>query len=167
MPPTKNKKRKFISMLKVLAAVLAVLSAVISITLYSTTIPAIQKQAEDNAEAIEQLQNGGGGSGGGGSNLYLHTFQYSGFHSITFEMYMLSFYSEAYTQTKFNYDISNNLFIYCKTKEPGQLDYTGEYITFGVTSNTTLVFYKIGNLSDTLDVELSDMNLQNDTVVKI
>lgn len=44
-------------MLKVLAAVLAVLSAAISITLYSTTIPAIQKQAADNAAAIEQIES--------------------------------------------------------------------------------------------------------------
>jgi hypothetical protein len=42
-------------MLKVLASVLAILSAAISITLYSTTIPAVQKQAEDNAAAIETL----------------------------------------------------------------------------------------------------------------
>lgn len=42
-------------MLKVLAAVLAVLSAVISITIYSTTLPDLQKQVEDNASKIEQL----------------------------------------------------------------------------------------------------------------
>lgn len=41
-------------MLKVLAAVLAVLSAIISISIYTATLPAVQKQAADNAAAIEQ-----------------------------------------------------------------------------------------------------------------
>jgi len=44
-------------MLKVLSAVLSVLSAAISITIYTATLPAVQKQAADNAAAIEQIQS--------------------------------------------------------------------------------------------------------------
>lgn len=51
-------------MLKVLAAVLAVLSAIISITIYTSMLPDVQKQAadnsatiEENAEAIQTLEN--------------------------------------------------------------------------------------------------------------
>ena len=45
-------------MLKVIATVAAIISSFIAITLYTATIPDVQKQVADNAEAIEQLQSG-------------------------------------------------------------------------------------------------------------
>lgn len=68
-------------MLKVLAAVLAVLSAVISITVYSSTLPAVQKQAADNAEKIEQIESTIENIPTEEKNLYLHKLSLS--HTAT------------------------------------------------------------------------------------
>ena len=44
-------------MWKTIAVVMSIISSIIAITIYSTTLPDTQKQVEDNAAAIEQIQS--------------------------------------------------------------------------------------------------------------